>query len=333
MTNLLTYFNFPILNTSTLILFLLLTGCGEKKEIKILVVAHGLDKTHSVHQSLEYMGQILEQKSKGKLGIRIYPNQQLGTERELLELLQIGSISIAKVSASVLENFVPKYKVLSLPYIFRDRDHMFRALDGPVGDELLRSSERFMLKGLGFYDSGSRSFYTKDKPIMSPSDLKGLKIRTQESPTAMAMINAMGGSATPISFGELYTALQAGVVDGAENNPPSYYLTRHYEVCKYYSINEHASIPDVILMGTRDWKSLNPTQQNWLVEAVVESELYQRKLWKESEKFALEQVKKAGVQVVYPDKSTFISQTASLLKEYQQDPELKNLMKSIKNIE
>ena len=143
---------------------------------------------------------------------------------------------MTKVSSSVLEGFVPIYKVFSLPFVIKNEKQKFKLFESEIGKNLLASSEKFWLRGLCFYDAGSRSFYTKEKPILTPDDLKGMKIRVQESATSVKMVNALGGSATPISWGELYTALQQGVVDGAENNPPSFYLSRHYEVCNYYSL-------------------------------------------------------------------------------------------------
>ena len=222
---------------------------------------------------------------------------------------------------------------MGLPYLFRDKQHQFRVLDGPIGDDLLSSGERFWLIGLGFYDSGSRSFYTKDKPILVPGDLKGMNIRTQESPTAMAMVNVLGGSATPLSFGELYTALQAGVVDGAENNPPSFYLTRHYEVCKYYSLDEHTSIPDVVLISTMTWKSLSEREREWMREAMAESERYQRKLWEKAENFALEQVKNAGVEIYYPNKQAFMDGVESMYADYESNPVMQNYIERIRATE
>ena len=232
-----------------------------------------------------------------------------------------------------MENFVDDYRVLSLPYLFRDKAHQFKVLDGPIGEDLLSAGIPFWLQGLGFYDSGSRSFYTKEKPVRAPADLKGLNIRTQESPTAMAMVNVMGGSATPLSFGELYTALQAGIVDGAENNPPSFYLTRHYEVCKFYSIDEHTSIPDVVLISTMTWNSLSELEQSWLENAVVDSETYQRMLWAESEAYALQQVKAAGVEIVYPDKSLFITGVEPMYEEVKSDSLMTSYVQRIRNTE
>jgi TRAP-type C4-dicarboxylate transport system substrate-binding protein len=206
-------------------------------------------------------------------------------------------------------------------------------LDGEIGNELLESGSDFWLKGLTFYDAGSRSFYTKDRPIMDPKDLSGLKIRVMKSPTAVNMIRAMGGSPTPISWGELYTALQGGVVDGAENNPPSFYLSHHYEVCKFYSINEHTSVPDVLLISTIIWDQLTQEQQGWMKEAAMESAVAQRQYWAESVTESLKAVKEAGVEVLYPPKEPFVQTVQSLYKEYESDPVLKDLITRIRNLE
>ena len=165
---------------------------------------------------------------------------------------------------------------------------------------------------MGYYDSGSRSFYTIDKSLVGPDDLDGLKIRVMESQTAIDMVKSLGGSPTPISWGELYTALQQGVVDGAENNPPSFYLSRHYEVCKYYVLDEHTTVPDVVLMSTHLWNSLSSQEQDWIQKAIDLSVIEQRRLWLESERESLEAVQAAGVQVSYPDKTLF-SETVVLV--------------------
>ena len=295
-------------------------------------MAHGLDQQHSVHKAMLKLGEVLYEKSGGTMEVRVYPSQQLGNERELLELLQLGSVDITKVSAAVMENFVPEYKVFGLPYVFMGKEHAFNVLDGEIGQRILKSGERVKLHGLGYYDSGSRSFYTKSKPVDQPSDLEGMKIRVQESVTAMAMVEAMGGAPTPISFGELYTALQAGVVDGAENNPPSFYLTRHYEVCRYYSINEHSRVPDVLLMSARTWDRLDPKERQWVEEAVRESVDFQRVLWEQSEKEALNAVIAHGVTVSYPEKINFEKSVESLKESYQQDPLIYGLLEDIRKL-
>ncbi|MBT8299416.1 MAG: TRAP transporter substrate-binding protein [Maribacter sp.] len=305
-----------------------ISSCAKTRTSKTLRLGHGLDVSHSVHKAMVKMADDLELLSEGKLKLEIYPSQQLGTERQCLELLQIGSLDMTKVSVGVLENFAPKMKVLGLPFLFKDRQHSFNVLDGPIGQQLLEDGEKYWLKGLGYYDAGSRSFYSK-KPIRTPEDLKGLKIRVMESATAMDMVRDLGGSPTPISWGELYTSLQQGVVDGAENNPPSFYLSRHYEVCKYYTLNEHTVLPDVLLVGTHLWKKLTKEEQNWLKQAVKTSIVYQRKLWLEAENEALKAVQKAGVEIIRPDKNLFSDKIKDSFDKYKEEPELFNLIQKI----
>ncbi|MDA7797443.1 TRAP transporter substrate-binding protein [Flavobacteriaceae bacterium] len=310
---------------------LLFNSCEQLSTTKVIRLGHGLNPSHSVHKAMVYMGEQLEIKSNGKIKLLIYPSQQLGTERECLELLQIGALDMTKSSAGVLENFSPGMKVLGLPYLFRNREHSFKVLDGPIGKELLAGAEKYWLKGLAYYDAGSRSFYTINTPVEQPSDLEGLKIRVQESQTAIDMVKSFGGSPTPISHGELYTSLQLGVVDGAENNPPVFYLSRHYEVCKNYILDEHTVLPDVVLMSTHLWNSLNKEEQKWVQESIDLSVIEQRKLWMQSEKESLDAVRAAGVIVSYPDKTKFSEMSKSVIEEYEQDPYLKAVIVKIKN--
>lgn len=315
-----------------IILSLIFLSCSRVGTVKKLKIGHGLDQSHPVHKAMLYLAEKAKEKSNGKLQVTVYPSQQLGTERECLELLQIGSLAMTKVSSSVLEGFVPIFKVFSLPYIFRNDEHKFEVFESDIGQELLISPQKYWLRGLCFYDAGSRSFYTKSKPIMTPSDLTGMKIRTQESATSVKLVNALGGSATPISWGELYTALQQGVVDGAENNPPSFFTSRHYEVCKFYSLDEHTSVPDVLLISTIIWDDLSDEEKGWLQEAAIESYEYQKKVWKEATLESLKAVEEAGVKISYPDKTPFIEKVQTLLDEYKSEKEVYDLIQKIKNV-
>jgi len=310
----------------------ILSSCSRHDDTIVLKLAHVLDTGHSVHQGMVHMAERLDHYSNGRMRIDIYPSGQLGAERETVELVQIGSLAMTKVSAAPLESFVPAMQVFSIPYVFRDREHYFKALDSAIGKELLASTEVARLKGMGYYDSGSRSFYMVDKPIDTPDDLKGQKIRVMKSQTAVKMVAAMGGSATPISWGELYTALQQGVVDGAENNPPSFYLSGHYEVCKYYALNEHTSVPDMLLMSSRIWDSLDAQQQQWLQMAVDDSVVYQRELWRVSTEEALAAVQAAGVIVTYPDKQPFMKAVEAMKATYD-GTEIGRLLRAIEAVE
>jgi len=284
---------------------LTLVSCSRESDKKVLRVGHNLDTKHVVHQALIHMAQKLELYSDGKMLLKLYPNGQLGSDREIVELMQIGSVAISKVSAAALEGFVPDMKVFSLPYIFRNREHRWKVLQSDIGEDILLSLEPAHLIGLGYFDAGSRSFYTCNRMVDSPDDIVGKKIRVMNSQTAVKMIAAFGGSATPISWGELYAALQQGVVDGAENNPPSFYSSRHYEICPYYSLNEHTSVPDVIVASKHMMDSLSTKQKHWLKLAMHDAVEFQKSLWNEEEKRALAEVVKAGVKVHYPDKQPF----------------------------
>ena len=310
----------------------LLCGCATKNRVRVLKLAHALDVTHPVHLGMVHMAEKLTEYSAGTMRIDIYPGGQLGEERELIELLQIGSLAMTKVSTAPLEAFVPDMKIFGIPYVFRNDEQRWKVLNGPIGKRLLLAGESFFLRGMCYYDAGSRSFYTKEKPVRTPADLKGLKIRVMKSITAIDMVKALGGSPTPIPWGELYTSLQQGVVDGAENNPPSFHLSRHYEVCKYFSIDEHASIPDILLMSTVVWNSLSAQEQQWLQRAVDASVEYQRKLWKKSTEEALKAVKNAGVEVDYPDKQPFIDAVQDM-HESCKGTSLYSLMQEINAVE
>ncbi len=308
-------------------------NCDKLSNTKKLKLAHGLNVDHPVHKGMEFLAKRIAEKSDGQLQIEIYPSQQLGTERQCLELLQIGSLAMTKVSAAVMENFSPNIKVYSLPYIFKNREHAYKVFDGKIGKELLLESEKYWLRGLTYFDAGQRSFYTKTHPVKSPDDLKGLKIRVMESSVAMNLVRSLGAAPTPISWGELYTALQQGVVDGAENNPPSFYTSRHYEICKYYSLNEHTAVPDILVISTVVWNKLTKEEKMWLQEAADEAAVEQRKLWQEAEKIALDEVKKAGVEVIYPEKEAFMTKTKKLLDDYKDNKKLYALIQSIQAVQ
>ncbi len=310
----------PLLQLLVLALSLTLSACGTDQSGTVLKMAHGLDTSHPVHKAMVHMAERLTELSSGSMRIDIYPSAQLGGERELMELLQIGSIALTKVSTSPMESFVPQFKVFSIPYAFRGYDHLWQVLQGDLGQELLLAGESVRLRGLGFYDAGSRSFYTRDITINSPSDLAGQKIRVQNSITSVEMVRALGGAATPIPWGELYTALQQGVVDGAENNPPSYYLSKQYEVAPYFSLDEHTFVPDILLVSLPIWESLTAQQQQWLQQAANDSVALQRQLWLQSTTEALEKLQQAGVTITRPDKAPFRAAVKPMHDSYNGTP-------------
>ena len=309
-----------------------LSGCAKKSDVVVLKIGHSLDVEHPVHKAMMFMAEKLKEKSGGKVVLHIYPGEQLGSEREMIEQVQMGSLDMTKVSTSPLESFVPVFSVFGVPYLFRDSEHFWKVLEGPIGEKLKIAGEGVGLKALCYYDAGSRSFYTKTKPILTPADLPGMKIRVQESKTAMQMIEALGASPTPIAWGELYTSLQQGVVDGAENNPPSFYRSRHFEVCKHYSLDEHTMVPDVVLISMETWKKLPQDVPKIVQEAADESAQYQRQLWIEATKDALEKVQARGVRVYHPEKNAFRQEVRQMHESYK-GTEVGELMAKIEKVQ
>jgi len=320
----------------------ILSSCGKKSgddadsgdsgnTVK-LKMGHALDTEHPVHKAMVFMAEKLKEKSDGKVILEIYPGEQLGSESELVEQLQMGLLDMAKVSTSPLESFIPVYSIFSLPYLFRDNDHYWKVLQGSVGKKLLDAGQSKSLKGLCYYDAGSRSFYTKEKPILTPDDLAGMKIRVMNSKTAMQMMKELGASATPISWGELYTSLQQGVVDGAENNPPSFYRSGHYEVCKHYSLDEHTMVPDIVLISTITWNRLSPEIQQMIQEAADESVEFQKQLWKQDSDEALKKVQEHGVTIYNPEKGPFREKVKQMLASYD-GTEVGEFIKQIEQVQ
>ncbi|MEN8254842.1 MAG: TRAP transporter substrate-binding protein [Verrucomicrobiota bacterium] len=297
----------------------------------VLKLGHGLDTKHPVHVAMEFMKTRLEEISGDAVTIDIYPGSVLGSETQCIEQLQNGSLAMTKTSTSAMENFIPAMSVFGLPYVFRDEEHFWSVINSEIGAGLLRQGETKFLRGLCYYDAGSRNFYTKQKPIRTPADLKGLKIRVQNSKTSMDMVKAMGGAPTPIAWGELYSALAQGTVDGAENNPPSFFSNKHYEVCKHFTLDGHTRIPDMLLMSSKVWGNLSPQVQGWVQQAADESAEFQRKLWSEKTIEALEQAKAEGVTVYEVDTAAFQAKVASMLEQVE-NPEVRELLKQIAEV-
>lgn len=307
-------------------------SCSEIKKKKVLYFAHSLPITHPVHTGILDFQRLLNEKSAGKLQLKIFPDGQLGSEREALELLQIGSVAMTKVSAATMSSFAPEYQVLSIPYIFRDSTHLFKVLEGEIGKEILAGGSEFLLRGLCYYDAGSRSFYAREKPIQAPEDLKGMKIRVMNDKLAVDMVGVLGGSATPMAYGELYTALQQKVVDGAENNIPSFVTSNHFEICKYYSFDEHTMVPDVVVMSTKFWENLSETERKWVQAAADESVAAEKIAWRKTVEENMQVLKAANVEFFYPDKKQFSDKTDALTQEMMKNPKLKSIIQQIKAV-
>ena len=316
-----------------LFVHILLQGCQDLTGERGVYLAHTLPVTHPVHQGMEVFAEELEAVSGGQLRVKIFPDGQLGSEREVLELLQIGSIAMTKVSAATMANFAPEYQVLGVPYLFRDQAHMFNVLEGPVGRQILEAGSEYLLKGLCFYDAGSRSFYTVERPVRTPEDLAGMKIRVMNHQMSVDMVNEMGASATPMAYGELYSALEQGVVDGAENNPPSFVTSGHYEIAKYYTLDEHSSVPDVLVMGTKYWETLSEQEQAWVMEAARASAEAEKVFWRENVAASMEKLRAEGVEIYTPEKSLFAERSKGVLEAFARNPRMNELVQAIQRTE
>lgn len=291
-------------------------------------LGHGLPEDHAVHKAVVKFADLVKERSGGEIEIKVFANGVLGGEREMLEQVQNGVLEITKASASPLETFSTDYKVFNLPFVFRDRDHFFKVLTSPVGESILASSKKRGFIGLAYYDSGARSFYAK-KAINTPDDLKGMKIRVQQSPTTIKMIQALGATPTPMAWGEVYSALQTGVVDGAENNVTALTNGRHGEVCKFYSETEHQIVPDVLVMSSVRWDSLKKQHQEIIKKAAVDSYEYQKSLWGAFEKVEREKALATGVKFNTPNKQAFVAKVKPMMDEERKNGAIAKLLNDI----
>ena len=271
------------------------------RRVTMLKLAHGLKPDHPVHIGMLEMNKALDDLSGGTMKLEIYHSGQFGGESMVLDNVKTGGLAMTKVSAANLENYNKTMGVFTLPYIFKNRPHYWAFLDSPAAKKLLLCAIPHNLRGLCYYDAGSRNLYINKKTnraIEKPEALKGLKIRVMGSKNMMNMISAFGGTGVPRPWGELYTDLQNGVVDGAENNPPSFLSAKHFEASSYFCLNAHLRIPDMLMVSEIAWKKLTTQQQKWLTQAANASSQFQRKLWAKESKAALDTVAKAGVKII-----------------------------------
>lgn len=278
---------------------------------------------------MKYMAKLLDERSNGRIKMQVYGGGQLGQEKETIEMTQAGTIAFNRINAAPLASFSTPVGVFSLPYLFRDEDHLWKVLDGPIGKGLLKGMESSNLEGLAYYDSGARSFYTKGKPIKTVADMKGMKIRVQQSKIFVDLVNALGGSATPMNYGEVYSGLQTGIIDGAENNPPSLWTSKHYEVAKYYSLDEHSMVPEVLLMSKKVWDGLSPADQKLIAQAAQDSVPEQRKLWNALVQKSMDELVAHGTVIVKPIKAPFQKAMEPVYAKY---PEYKDLISQIQAV-
>jgi tripartite ATP-independent transporter DctP family solute receptor len=280
--------------------------------------------------AVRHMSELLAGKSGGKHKIKVFNKGALGTEKETIDQVKIGALDMTRVNISPMNAICAKTQVPTMPFLFHSVEHMRKVLDGPVGEEILKSCEGEGFIGLAFYDSGARSLYAK-KPIKAVGDVKGLKVRVQQSELWVALIGAMGGNATPMPFGEVYTGLKTGLIDAAENNIPSFESTKHYESAKYYSRTEHSMAPEMLLMSKVVWDKLPKAEQDMVRAAAKESVAFQRKKWDEQEAKSLAAVKAGGAQIAEVDKKSFQAVMGPVYDKFMNTPDLKRLVKAVQD--
>lgn len=287
-----------IVLAATVLWLTLLSPNRSSEENIVLKAADDHELTYPTTQGLIKMGDLLKEWTRGRITVQVYPLAQLGSEKETIEQTKLGAIDINRVNINPLTQTEPSLKVFSLPYLFRDAEHMHKVVDGPIGREMLEKLESSGLIGLGYYDSGQRSFYNSVKPIRSIEDLQGLKIRVQKAEIMQDLVRAVGAEPIRLAFEEVYTGLQTGVIHGAENNYPSWITKGHYEVAKYYSMDSHVRTPEIILFSKKTWDRLSEEDQQLIRRAAQESVPYQRKLWREKVEAAIHKAREAGCEVI-----------------------------------
>ncbi|MFN4184282.1 MAG: TRAP transporter substrate-binding protein [Hyphomonas sp.] len=282
-----------------------LSACGMRAGREFLSTDTHPEEYPTV-QAVKEMGRLLNARTDGRIGIKIYAGGQLGSEQDTLEITVFGGLDMNRVNLAPLNSIEPLTTIPALPFLFKSNEHMRRALDGPIGDEILASLEPHGLIGLCFYDSGDRNFYNTRRPIRTPEDMRGLKIRVPSSDLYVSMIRALGADATPMSIAEVYQALVQGVIDGAENNWPSYESGRHFEAAKYYSLTQHVIAPEVLVMSKSRWDKLDEADRALVRQTAKESVPYMRTLWDQRVEDARTRLIAAGIEInEIEDKSAF----------------------------
>lgn len=283
-------------------------------------------------KAVEYMGELIKKKSDGRITVKVFSGSKLGSEDDSIEQVKLGALAMARVSSAAMHNICETTRVPSLPFLFRSVEHQHKVLDSDIGKEILKSCEDAGFVGLAWYDSGARSMYTRNKPVKTVADVKGMKIRVQQSDLSVAMVEALGANATPMPMGEVYTALKTGLVDAAENNFPSYDSGHHFEVAKYFSLTEHTMTPEILVYSKRQWDKLPEADQKIIREAAQESVPYMRKLWAEREEKSRAVVEKGGAQIVEPDKASFQAVMKPVYDRFITTPQMKDLVARIQAV-
>lgn len=324
-----------LLMSGLVVLSSALTGCATTEESGdkplVLRVAHVQGDDHPQHLAMVEFEKYVEANTDGKIDIQIFPNELLGPQRQSIELAQTGAVDIVVASVGLLESFESRYTVFNLPYLFDDRDHFFDVMgDDSITGPIYEATKQSGFVGLTWFDAGTRNMYTVDKPVLTPDDMKGLKIRVQQSPVNLALIEALGGAPTPMSFGEVYTALQQSVIDGAENNELALINNKHGEVTKYYSYTQHGIIPDIVIMSSKSLERLTEEQRKVVYEAAEIANKFEVEEWAKTTATAKEQAMEMGVEFNEVDLALFQEKVLPVHDKFLTTPELKDIYEQIR---
>jgi tripartite ATP-independent transporter DctP family solute receptor len=318
---------------AALVLTGLALGAGPAAQAREFRAADNQVETYPTVQALQFMSRLVAERTQDRHGVKVFASSQLGEEKDTIEQTRAGAIDINRTNVAPLAGLAPPLSVLVLPFLFRSGDHLRRVLDGPIGDELLGSLEPHGLVGLAFYDSGARSIYNSVRPIRRVADMKGLRIRVQQSDMAIAMIRALGAEPVPLPYGQVTPALATHLIDGAENNWPSYVSTTHFNLARFITLTEHTMGPEILVMSKKAWDSLDTADQAVIRQAARESSAFMHDLWTAWEARARKQAMDAGNTVVEDvDRAEFQAATAGVLDRTMQDPDLRSLVERIRQV-
>jgi tripartite ATP-independent transporter DctP family solute receptor len=277
---------------------------------------------------------LIEERTGGRLQIRVFHSRQLGEEKETIEQTRVGAIDLNRTNVALIGTFIPTMNVLAMPFLFRSIEHLQKVLDGPIGNEILGSFEPYGFVGLAFYDSGARSIYNNVRPVRTLSDLKGLRIRVQQSSLMSDMIGALGAQPVELPYGQVLTGLATRLIDGAENNWPSFVTTDHYKHASYYTLTEHTMSPEVLIMSLKAWQSLSAEDQTIFREAAMKSSHFMREKWRDLEERSRQQAAAAGVTIITDfDRKPFEAAMTALYEKTQRDPASAQLIARVRKVE
>src|SRR6266568_2506330 len=320
--------------TVLLVVALSLTAVSTSAVAREFRVADTQSEEYPTVQALRYMGRLVAERSGGRHRMRVFHSRQLGEEKETIEQTRVGAIDINRINVALIGNFVPAINVLAMPFLFRSIEHLQKVLDGPIGNEILNSFEPYGFVGLAFYDSGARSIYNSVRPVRSIADIKGLRLRVQQSQLMSDMIRALGAEPIELPYGQVLTGLATKLIDGAENNWPSFVTTDHYKYAGYYALTEHTMGPEVLVMSPRAWESLSAEDQQIFRDAARKSSMFMRELWSGLEERSRQQARAAGNTIIADfDRKPFEHAMNTIYEKTVSDPGLRQLIERIRKVQ